>query len=228
VHVPSRIVEKHLRKEVISPLPKISPYIQGHLIAPNFEDLSSHGTLSSFMARRNPTLRTAEEIKRYREEFPDKFKSPKHPPKNHGSLRLDRTSTNIRVVQFKKDIIPPSCREFIAKGMGARSVPADESYGGKIAITKFTMKQVLWNKGIALYDIHLLTGRYHQLRVHFSESAFPIHGDPLYSPPQYEQFQNSPMALQSYHLSFTNPLQKEKISVTLSEPEFFKDLMNET
>ena len=40
------------------------------------------------------------------------------------------------------------------------------------------------NKGISLLDIHLLTGRKHQIRVHLSENGMPIVGDKKYSAPK--------------------------------------------
>ena len=46
------------------------------------------------------------------------------------------------------------------------------------AITEFNVIQYF--NGYALVEARLVTGRTHQIRVHFAASGFPIIGDPLY------------------------------------------------
>lgn len=49
---------------------------------------------------------------------------------------------------------------------------------GQPAVTRY--KAVLHNKGRTLLEITLLTGRTHQIRVHFSHIGYPLCGDELY------------------------------------------------
>ncbi len=52
-------------------------------------------------------------------------------------------------------------------------------HGGKYALTRYRTMQA-WQTGLALVECKLATGRTHQIRVHFSDSGYPIVGDPLY------------------------------------------------
>lgn len=49
---------------------------------------------------------------------------------------------------------------------------------GKLSKTAYTM--LGHSRGVSLLDIHLLTGRKHQIRVHLSENNLPILGDKKY------------------------------------------------
>ena len=61
----------------------------------------------------------------------------------------------------------------------------DSEYDSKQAITKFklietneTMEQPA---SLGLYEAEIITGRTHQLRIHFNDSGAPIKGDPYYN-----------------------------------------------
>ncbi len=67
--------------------------------------------------------------------------------------------------------------------------------------------------GYSLVEVHPLTGRTHQIRVHFAYAGHPLVGDDLYGTP-------SPLidrhALHAYRLSFPHPMSEEQM--TLSAP----------
>lgn len=46
--------------------------------------------------------------------------------------------------------------------------------------SKLTFKRLRYQKGISLVEIHLITGRYHQIRVQFAHHGFPLLGDKRY------------------------------------------------
>ena len=54
----------------------------------------------------------------------------------------------------------------------------DAALGGKPAVTRY--KPILRKNGRTLLEIDLLTGRTHQIRVHFSYIGYPLCGDSLY------------------------------------------------
>ena len=52
--------------------------------------------------------------------------------------------------------------------------------GGRPAVTRYRVRQVLAGGLASLVDCRLLTGRTHQIRVHLSARGHPVIGDPLY------------------------------------------------
>ena len=67
-----------------------------------------------------------------------------------------------------------------------------------------------------LLDVHIITGRTHQIRVHMSSIGHPVLGDPLYG------FRNMPKAerlmLHAYSLKFTHPMTGERMRFTAPCP----------
>lgn len=49
---------------------------------------------------------------------------------------------------------------------------------GRYALTEWTLKENL--RGAALLEVHILTGRTHQIRVHMQSIHHPVAGDPIY------------------------------------------------
>lgn len=91
---------------------------------------------------------------------------------------------------------------------------------GKLSHTEYTtLKEV---KGFSLLEIHLLTGRKHQIRVHMSESGHPVVGDKKYGKG------NDPYATLALHarsLSFTHPVNGRRLTFETGIPEFFTRLV---
>lgn len=83
------------------------------------------------------------------------------------------------------------------------------SIDGKEAITKYRVVERKNNK--SLVDIDLLTGRTHQIRVHFSHIGHPLVGDSLYG------YNDGELCLESYYLGFIHPINKEEMKISLSK-----------
>jgi tRNA pseudouridine32 synthase/23S rRNA pseudouridine746 synthase/23S rRNA pseudouridine1911/1915/1917 synthase len=77
---------------------------------------------------------------------------------------------------------------------------SSDSSKGKLSHTDY--KELRAAKGLSLVDIHLVTGRKHQIRVHFAERGHPVVGDKKYG-------RNKPgarrLALHARSISFIHP-----------------------
>lgn len=80
---------------------------------------------------------------------------------------------------------------------------------GKQSITKYQVLETINDK--SLVDINLVTGRTHQIRVHFSFIGHPLVGDSLYGIDAGE------LKLEAYYLAFTHPISQEKIIIEKSK-----------
>lgn len=90
---------------------------------------------------------------------------------------------------------------------------------GERAITHYKRLAYDEEKDLSLVELHLETGRTHQIRVHMKYIGHPIIGDFLYNP-NY-QFCNR-QALHSAALEFIHPVTKEKMHFASSLPEDLK------
>ena len=90
---------------------------------------------------------------------------------------------------------------------------------GKLSHTEYTtLKET---KGFSLLDIHLLTGRKHQIRVHLSEKGHPVVGDKKYGKGNDSY---GTLALHARSLSFTHPVNGRRMTFETGIPEFFTRL----
>jgi 23S rRNA pseudouridine1911/1915/1917 synthase len=82
---------------------------------------------------------------------------------------------------------------------------------GKMSETKYNVKTQ--KKGFSFLDIELLTGRTHQIRVHFSYLNHPVVGDKLYgaNPIFTKKARLNRQFLHSYYLSFNHPVNNKKL-----------------
>ena len=92
---------------------------------------------------------------------------------------------------------------------------------GREAITDW---QVLARgRGVTLVDVHILTGRTHQIRVHMKHLGHPVCGDPIYGSPRGAKVPR--LMLHAYSLSFTHPATGQRMTFTAPLPaEFVKGL----
>ena len=75
------------------------------------------------------------------------------------------------------------------------------------------------NNGKTLLKITLLTGRTHQIRVHFSFLGHPLVGDPLYGKSEAGR-----LMLHMHSLAFRDPMDGHSVSVVSPVPKEFTDL----
>jgi len=108
--------------------------------------------------------------------------------------------------------------------------------GGRLAITEYEIEKA-WPK-FALVSINLLTGRTHQIRVHFNYLTHPIVGDAVYGGlhraltcAPSERAKNAiealdGQALHSQTLHFEHPISGEPMSFEAAPPPVFADVLD--
>ncbi|MBQ0059001.1 MAG: RluA family pseudouridine synthase, partial [Lachnospiraceae bacterium] len=87
---------------------------------------------------------------------------------------------------------------------------------GESAVTYY--ERLAYKNGLSLVELHLGTGRTHQIRVHMKYIGHPLPGDFLYNPGSNKI---SRQALHSYQLEFTHPITGEHFLIQAPIPEDF-------
>ena len=92
---------------------------------------------------------------------------------------------------------------------------------GRPAVTEWRV--IAEGRNCSLLDVHILTGRTHQIRVHMRNIQHPVCGDPLYG---YEKGLKVPcLMLHARSLSFAHPRTREKMTFQAPLPgDFLKGL----
>jgi 23S rRNA pseudouridine1911/1915/1917 synthase len=102
--------------------------------------------------------------------------------------------------------------------------------GGKIAITSFRVIASFQKHNVSLVEIELITGRTHQIRVHFASIGYPVIGDATYGNekanlPFAQKFGITSQVLHSYQYEFTD-LSEKLISITAPAPDLLLEKNN--
>ena len=80
---------------------------------------------------------------------------------------------------------------------------------------KLEYKVIKEKDNLSLLDIHLLTGRYHQIRLQFSSRGYPLYGDELYGSKVKDN-----IALFAYKLSFYHPITHELLTFEIEPDDY--------
>lgn len=91
---------------------------------------------------------------------------------------------------------------------------------GKLSHTEYTVRKEA--RGLSLLEIHLLTGRKHQIRVHFAEQGHPLVGDRKYG---RADDNSAVLALHARSISFTHPASGKKLFFETEIPGCFARLI---
>jgi 23S rRNA pseudouridine1911/1915/1917 synthase len=88
---------------------------------------------------------------------------------------------------------------------------------GRMAVTEWRVVEEL--KGASLLNVHLITGRTHQIRVHMAFLHHPVAGDPIYG---HKNGLAAPrLMLHAFSLAFTHPNTGERMKFEAPLPEAF-------
>ena len=88
---------------------------------------------------------------------------------------------------------------------------------GRPSITDWTV--LARGRNVTLLDVHILTGRTHQIRVHMKSIGHPVCGDPIYGSGRGAKVPR--LMLHAYTLAFTHPRTGERMTFTAPLPEEF-------
>ena len=97
--------------------------------------------------------------------------------------------------------------------------------GGKEAITNFKVLNRFSDH--TLVECSLVTGRTHQIRVHFSYIGHPVEGDPLYAGKNFDKIYDNGQLLTAIKLRLIHPKSKEPMEFSIELPEYFKKIIEE-
>lgn len=88
---------------------------------------------------------------------------------------------------------------------------------GREALTEWTLLST--GRAVSLLDVHILTGRTHQIRVHMKHIGHPVCGDPIYGSPRGSKVPR--LMLHAYSLSFDHPVTGARLTFTAPLPREF-------
>lgn len=91
---------------------------------------------------------------------------------------------------------------------------------GKLSHTAYTV--IKEAKGLSLLLVRLLTGRKHQIRVHFAEKGHPVVGDRKYG---RGTSSCANLALHACSISFTHPVSGKRLTFETKVPDHFTRLV---
>lgn len=95
---------------------------------------------------------------------------------------------------------------------------------GKEAITHFKVLKRF--DSYTLLEVHIETGRTHQIRVHLSQIGYPVVGDSVYSNGK-NNFGVEGQMLHAKSIDFIHPITKEKMHIEAPLPKYFEEIINE-
>ncbi|WP_306537374.1 RluA family pseudouridine synthase [Geobacter sp.] len=108
----------------------------------------------------------------------------------------------------------------LAENSALKVYSTPDAAQGKLSHTEYAV--IKEAKGFSLLEIHLLTGRKHQIRVHLSEMGNPVVGDRKYGKGN-EAHGN--LALHARSLSFTHPVSGKRLTFETPIPDYFTRLV---
>ena len=114
-----------------------------------------------------------------------------------------------------------ACLHRTAQSIIVREVCSPDAPDADTALTEFTRLAV--GNGHTLVEARPITGRTHQLRVHFASIGHPITGDDLYGAPSPHIARH---ALHASTLTFPHPATGAEMTVTAPVPTDFKALLH--
>ncbi|MDO9079713.1 MAG: RluA family pseudouridine synthase [Desulfuromonadales bacterium] len=105
---------------------------------------------------------------------------------------------------------------YLSENAAQRVYSTPDPAQGKLAHTEYKVLEES-RKGFSLVEIHLLTGRKHQIRVHFAEKGHPLVGDRKYN----NTLVANRLALHARSLAFTHPFNGRLMTFDTGMPEDF-------
>lgn len=160
----------------------------------------------------------------------EKVSDPEQPARAGLVHRLDQDTSGVMVIGKSEDVVMNLMNQFrdrtvskkylaLIKGIppkkrGEIDAPIGRSqhdrkkfavrHDGKPSQTRYRILEA-FKENCSLLEVTLLTGRTHQIRVHFRHLGFPLLGDPVYGPKTGEDKRFPRQMLHAWKLSFQHP-----------------------
>jgi tRNA pseudouridine32 synthase/23S rRNA pseudouridine746 synthase/23S rRNA pseudouridine1911/1915/1917 synthase len=109
---------------------------------------------------------------------------------------------------------------YLAENSAHKVYSTPDAAKGRLSHTAY--KVLKGGKGFSLVEIHLLTGRKHQIRVHFAEKGHPVVGDSKYG---RGKIGSKRLALHARSIIFTHPFSSKQMTFDTGIPEDFVRLL---
>jgi len=109
---------------------------------------------------------------------------------------------------------------YLVENAAQRVYSTPDAQRGKLSHTVYKVLKVA--KGFSLVDIHLLTGRKHQIRVHFSDKGHPVAGDQKYADQPRAARR---LCLHARSLTFSHPVSGKAMTFEAGTPDDFVRLL---
>lgn len=144
--------------------------------------------------------------------------------------RLDRATSGLMVVAYNKTTCASLANLFANREITKRYIALvagiygelnqtrtlTEAIDGKAAISHITPLQYNYDQNLSRLDVHIETGRKHQIRKHLSAAGHPVIGDRLYGEADQQQEDLEDLQLCCYHLGFNCPVTGQSQTFTLA------------
>jgi 23S rRNA pseudouridine1911/1915/1917 synthase len=119
----------------------------------------------------------------------------------------------------------------MARGSDATRMKVSASKHSREALTHYKVREYIQDK-YSLVEVNIVTGRTHQIRVHFRAIDHPVVGDPKYGFTKVnEEFQKKHdlkrQFLHAFKLEFTHPFTGEELSFESELPEDLQVILDE-
>lgn len=116
----------------------------------------------------------------------------------------------------------------IGRSASDRKKMSTKAKTSKEAISEWTVIKRFNN--YSLVKVKIITGRTHQIRVHFSSIGHPLLGDTLYGKKTYLELKTGKIKiprqmLHAHKIEFTHPIKGEKILIEAPLPEDMKEII---
>ncbi len=132
----------------------------------------------------------------------------------------DATKMYLAVVHSRPAKKQDTITSYLAENKAYVVYSTTDATKGKLAHTAYKVLKETMH--LSLLEVHLLTGRKNQIRVHFADRGHPIVGDRKYGKPGDVRKR---LALHAQSISFTHPTTGRRMTFEARVPAYFNELM---
>jgi tRNA pseudouridine32 synthase/23S rRNA pseudouridine746 synthase/23S rRNA pseudouridine1911/1915/1917 synthase len=178
----------------------------------------------------------------------EQFRASSQEQRLHPCHRLDRDTTGaiifakgkknqqLMMEEFNKKAVK---KTYIALVQGKIKYPAGEIKSeikdfeqkrfardsrGKLAITRYKIKQV--KRLYSIVEVHPITGRTNQIRIHMAEIGHPLIGERKYAFGRDSVLKFRRTALHAHRLEWVHPVTKKNVTVTAPHPQDMEEFIS--